>query len=70
MLNLAFYRNGFVMKKNKISTLIIGLFLTSFLAINETTYAQQTIEKTTNKTSISTKVLNEILEKNRALYKD
>lgn len=70
MLNLAFYRNEFIMKKNKISTLIFGLFLTSFLAINESTYAQQTIEKTTNKTSISTKVLNEILEKNRALYKD
>ncbi|MEG0529481.1 MAG: glutaminase A, partial [Bacilli bacterium] len=58
------------MKKNKRSTLILGLFLTSFLPINGITYAQQTVEKTTNKTSISTKVLTEILEKNRALYKD
>ena len=39
------------MKKNKRSTLILGLFLTSFLPINGITYAQQTVEKTTNKTN-------------------
>ncbi|WP_413531983.1 glutaminase A [Empedobacter brevis] len=58
------------MKRYTFSTLLLSLTLTCFNPINKTVYGQNTSKNISKSIQISEKTLNDILEKNRADYKE
>ncbi|WP_038330614.1 MULTISPECIES: glutaminase A [Empedobacter] len=58
------------MKRYTFSTLILSLTLTCFNPINHTVYGQNTSKNSSKSLQINEKTLSDILEKNKAFYKE
>ena len=58
------------MKRYTFSTLLLSLTLTCFNPINHTVYGQNTSKNSSKSLQINEKTLNDILEKNKAFYKE
>ncbi len=58
------------MKRYTFSTLLLSLTLTCFNPINQTVYGQTTSKNSSKSLQINEKTLSDILEKNRAFYKE
>ncbi|MGV0964637.1 glutaminase A [Empedobacter falsenii] len=58
------------MKRYTFSTLLLSLTLTCFNPINQTVYGQNTSKNSSKSLQINEKTLSDILEKNKAFYKE
>ena len=58
------------MKRYTFSTLLLSLSLTCFNPINQTVYGQNTSKNSSKSLQINEKTLSDILEKNKAFYKE
>lgn len=58
------------MKRYTFSTLLLSLTLTCFNPINQTVYGQNTSKNSSRSLQINEKTLNDILERNKAFYKE
>lgn len=58
------------MKRYTFSTLLLSLTLTCFNPINQTVYGQNTSKNSSKSLQINEKTLNDILERNKAFYKE